>query len=139
VTLSPEQVELLDRGLIGRLGFTAADGSPRVVPIWYVHRGVDLLMTTGARSYKTRRLRADPRAAFEVSTPERPYKELEARGRVTVEPLEGDRKLEVRRRIARRYISEPDAERYAALPYEVVLLRFRPEQVRYFDHARSRR
>jgi PPOX class probable F420-dependent enzyme len=136
VTLGSEQVALLDRGLVGRLGFIAADGSPRVVPIWYVHDGEELLMTTGTRSYKTRRLRADPRAAFEVSTPERPYKELEARGLVEVEPLQGDRKLDLRRRIARRYISEADAERYAALPYDVVLLRFRPERVRYVDYAR---
>lgn len=136
MTLSPEELELLDRGLIGRLGFIAADGSPRILPIWYVRDADELVMTTGARSYKTRRLRADPRAAFEVSTPERPYKEWEASGRVEVEPLAGERKLEVRRRIARRYISEADAERYAALPYEVVLLRLRPERVRYFDHAR---
>lgn len=131
-----EERALLEQGLVGRLGFSAADGSPRIVPIWFAPDGDELLMTTGARSFKVRRLRADPRAAFEVSTWERPYKELEASGRVLLEPLEGERKLAVRRRIAARYIPPEAVEVYAALPHEVVLLRFQPERVRYSDHAR---
>jgi nitroimidazol reductase NimA-like FMN-containing flavoprotein (pyridoxamine 5'-phosphate oxidase superfamily) len=138
VSFTAEQAQLLDLALLARLGFAAADGWPRVIPIWYVREDGELLMTTGAASFKARRLRADPRAAVEVSTPERPYRELEASGTVTLEPLADSRKLDVRRRIARRYLSEADAEVYARLPYEVVLVRFRPVRLRYVDHARGR-
>jgi nitroimidazol reductase NimA-like FMN-containing flavoprotein (pyridoxamine 5'-phosphate oxidase superfamily) len=137
VSFGSDERALLGQGLVGRLGFSAADGSPRIVPIWFAPAADELLMTTGARSFKARRLLADPRAAFEVSTFERPYKELEAFGRALVEPLEGERKLEVRRRIAVRYIPPDAADIYAALPHEVVLVRFQPARVRYFDHTRG--
>jgi PPOX class probable F420-dependent enzyme len=136
-SLGEEAEALLDRGLIGRLGFTAVDGSPRVLPMWYVRDGDELLMTTGASSYKARRLRADPRAAFEASTLERPYKIVTAAGTVEVEPLEGDARVELRRRIARRYISEAAADQYArGAAWPVVRLRFRPARVSYRDLAR---
>jgi nitroimidazol reductase NimA-like FMN-containing flavoprotein (pyridoxamine 5'-phosphate oxidase superfamily) len=134
----PDAETLLDRGLIGRLGFLAADGTPRVLPMWYVRDGHELLMTTGAPAYKARRLQTDPRAAFEVSTVERPYKILAASGTVAVEPVEGEAMVQLRRRIAARYIPEPAADHYArSAAWPVVCLRFRASRASYRDLGRS--
>lgn len=137
MSFTAEQERLLDLGLLARLAFSAFDGWPRVIPIWYLREGGELLMTTGAASFKARRLRADPRAAIEVSTRDRPYRALQASGTVAVERLDGSRKAEVRRRIAHRYVSDPDAEAYARQPYEVVLVRFRPARVSYMDYGHA--
>ena len=134
--LGAEAEALLDRGLIGRLGFTAADGSPRVLPMWYVRDGDEVLMTTGPAAYKVRRLRADPRAAFEVSTLERPYKIVTATGSVAIEPLEGEARYELRRRIAGRYIDAADADAYARGAWASVRLRLRLDRVSYRDLSR---
>lgn len=138
MSFTADQERLLDLGLLARLAFSAADGSPRVVPIWYLREAGELLMTTGAASFKARRLRSDPRAAVEVSTPDRPYRALAASGTVLIEALDGAPKIEVRRRIALRYVSEPDAEAYARQPYQVVLVRFRPDRVSYLDFGAAR-
>jgi hypothetical protein len=51
--------------------------------------------------------------------------------------LEGDARVELRRRIARRYISEAAADQYArGAAWAVVRLRFRPARVSYRDLAR---
>lgn len=133
---SVEAEGLLDDGLVGRIAFLGGDGAPRVLPIWYVRDSEVLLMTTGAGSYKVRRMAADPRVALEVSTATRPYRIVTVTGRILIEPLDGAEKLQVRRRIARRYVSEADAETYARLGYPTVRLSLRPDRVRYVDLGR---
>jgi PPOX class probable F420-dependent enzyme len=47
----------------GKCATVAADGSPRVSPIWVTLDGNDLIFTTGATSAKGKAIRRDPRLA----------------------------------------------------------------------------
>lgn len=47
-----------------KLAVVAADGSPRVAPIWVVLDGDDVLFTTGKDTAKGKGLRRDPRVAL---------------------------------------------------------------------------
>ena len=71
--MDPRAADLLGRPTIGQLGFHGLDGYPRGVPVWFEHRGGELLIASPAGAYKGRALAMDGRASLAVSTTERPY------------------------------------------------------------------
>jgi PPOX class probable F420-dependent enzyme len=65
----------------GKLATTRADGSPHVVPVWFVLDGDDVLFNTGKTSMKGRNLARDGRAVLCVDDENPPYAFVTLRGR----------------------------------------------------------
>ena len=75
---------VMDGTRTGKLATVGADGSPHVVPVWFVLDGDDVVFNTGATSRKGRSLVADGRAAFCVDEEHPPFAFVMLRGRATV-------------------------------------------------------
>ncbi len=117
----------------GKLATVRADGSPHVVPIWFVLDGDDLVFNTGRSSVKGRNLLRDPRAALTVHEEQPPCAFVTVRGRVSIS-ADATGMLPWSTRIAARYVGEDLAERYGrrnAVPGEL-LVRLRVERVAAF-------
>ena len=97
----------------GHLGYTAADGRPLVVPVWFVLDGDRIAFNTGATTAKGRALLRDPRVVMAVDLPEPPFGFVQVQGiaRVTDD-------LDEERRIATmcgaRYMGAERAEEFGA-------------------------
>jgi PPOX class probable F420-dependent enzyme len=114
----------------GALACVRRDGSPFVVPIWFVLDGDDIVFNTAADSLKGRRLRHEGRAAVSVDAASPPYAFVSLGGPVTLI----DELAEVRRfatLIGARYMGAERGEEYGArngVPGELVV-RLRAERV----------
>ncbi|MDJ0007809.1 PPOX class F420-dependent oxidoreductase [Gordonia alkanivorans] len=97
----------------GHLGYTAADGRPLVVPVWFVLDRDRLAFNTGATTAKGRALLRDPRVAMSVDLQEPPFGFVQVQGRVVV-----TEDLDEVRRIATlcgaRYMGAERAEEFGA-------------------------
>ncbi|MDY7099554.1 MAG: pyridoxamine 5'-phosphate oxidase family protein [Actinomycetota bacterium] len=103
--------ELLDtRGVLVRIGTVDADGMPRVVPTWFIHRHGDVLFTPRAESVFLANLRRDPRVGLSIDEEALPYRKVTVQGVAELRHDLGDDDAwrDLYRDIARRYI-EPDA------------------------------
>jgi len=97
----------------GKLAITRRDGSPYVLPVWFVLDGAQVVFTTGAETARGRALRRDGGASLCVDDDSPPYAFVRINGRVRLsEDLEQMRIWA--RRIAVRYMGEALADRYAA-------------------------
>jgi len=63
------------------------DGTPHLVPIWYMHDGRDLLLITRPTSRKVRNLRRDPRVTICIDRPTPPYAGVVANGIAELEDV----------------------------------------------------
>lgn len=64
----------------GHLGYTAADGRPLVVPVWFVLDGDRIAFNTGATTAKGRALLRDPRVVMAVDLPAPPFGFVQVQG-----------------------------------------------------------
>lgn len=89
---------LLSSTIPARLAYVAADGSPRVVPTWFVWTGTDIVMATylagaaaGVRHPAARvaAMRANPIVALTIDTDTSPPQSLNIRGQAEIEELDG--------------------------------------------------
>jgi nitroimidazol reductase NimA-like FMN-containing flavoprotein (pyridoxamine 5'-phosphate oxidase superfamily) len=96
----PIAQELLDSRNLLRLGYTALDGSPRVIPIGFFWNGRELVLGTVPGSHKVAALQRDPRVAGTIDEDTMPPRILLLRGTATVEIVDGviDEWLEASRR-----------------------------------------
>ncbi|MFV1961428.1 MAG: PPOX class F420-dependent oxidoreductase [Acidimicrobiia bacterium] len=79
-----EALALLASGAeTGKLATLRSDGSPHLVPVWFIIDGGDVVFQMSEESAKARNLARDPRAALTVEVG-RPYNYVTAEGRVTV-------------------------------------------------------
>jgi PPOX class probable F420-dependent enzyme len=79
--------DLLERPLFCHLATLRPDGSPQANPMWFAWDGTHLRFTTTSTRQKHRNVTADPRVSISINDPDRPYRYLELRGRVTtIEP-----------------------------------------------------
>jgi PPOX class probable F420-dependent enzyme len=82
-------LDLLERPLFAHFATVAADGSPRVNPMWFLWddaAGVLKLTHTNQR-HNYRNLQRNPRVAFSIADPDNQYRYLQLRGEVvSVEP-----------------------------------------------------
>lgn len=62
----PVTLDLVDKQPIGQLAYSAADGSPRAVPLGYLLRNRTFVFFTIPTSEKVPALQRDPRVAFTV-------------------------------------------------------------------------
>lgn len=114
----------------GKLATVRDDGSPHVVPIWFVLDGDDLVFNTGKDTVKGRNLARDGQAAICVDDDRPPFAFVTLRGRAEI----SEDLVELRRwaaRIGARYMGEDRAEEFGArngVPGEL-LVRVRIEKV----------
>ncbi|MFE1228546.1 PPOX class F420-dependent oxidoreductase [Streptomyces sp. NPDC058745] len=114
----------------GKLATVRSDGSPHVVPIWFVLDGNDVVFNTGKGTVKGRNLARDGRVALCVDDDRPPFAFVTLRGRAEI----SEDPAELRRwatRIGGRYMGEDRAEEFGArnaVPGEL-LVRVRIEKV----------
>ncbi|MFE2233452.1 PPOX class F420-dependent oxidoreductase [Streptomyces sp. JL2001] len=114
----------------GKLATVRSDGSPHVVPIWFVLDGDDVVFNTGKGTVKGRNLARDGRVALCVDDDRPPFAFVTLLGRAEI----SEDPAELRRwatRIGGRYMGEDRAEEFGArnaVPGEL-LVRVRIEKV----------
>ena len=96
-----------------KLATTMRDGSPHVMPVWFVLEGEQLVFTTPANSLKGRNLRRDPRASIVVDDERPPYAFVHLRGTVALSE-DPDELLRAATTIGRRYMGSDRAEEFGA-------------------------
>lgn len=114
----------------GKLGCATADGSPHVMPIWFVLDGEQIVFMTAAESVKGRHILSDGRVSLCVDEERAPYAFVHLRGRATG-VLDDPEMLDWATRIARRYMGSERAREYGernAAAGELVV-RLSPERV----------
>jgi hypothetical protein len=74
---------------IARLAYTAADGTPRVVPIAFVWNGAEIVMCTTPNAPKIASLRRNPSVALTIDTEVHPPHILLIRGGATLDEVDG--------------------------------------------------
>ena len=114
----------------GKLSYTAADGRPLVVPVWFVLEDDALVFNTGAATAKGRALRRDPRATICVDLEEPPYAYIQVQGTAELSEEPGDL-LATATAIGRRYMGAGKAEEFGrrnGVPGELVV-RLRPVKI----------
>jgi hypothetical protein len=114
----------------GKLATVRSDGSPHVVPVWFVLDGDDLIFTTSTSSVKAKALLADGRVSICVDDQQPPYSYVSVTGIVetTTDPEE---LTYWATRIGGRYMGEHRSEEFGrrnAVPGEL-LVRIRPTKV----------
>jgi len=109
---------------------TGRDGSPQVMPVWFLLDGEDIIFNTGKETAKGRHLRRDPRAALVVDDEAPPFSFVHIRGTASIsEDL--DEVLRSATEIAARCMGTDRAEelgRRNGVPGEL-LVRITPERV----------
>ncbi|MFC8272019.1 PPOX class F420-dependent oxidoreductase [Streptomyces sp. NPDC057271] len=114
----------------GKLATVRDDGSPHVVPIWFVLDGDDIVFNTGKGTVKGRNLARTGQAALCVDDDRPPFAFVSLRGRAEI----SEDLAELRRwaaRIGSRYMGEERAEEFGArngVPGEL-LVRLRIDKV----------
>jgi hypothetical protein len=115
----------------GKLGVVTRDGSPMVVPIWFVvDEDGSLVVNTGAATIKGRAILRDRRVSICVDDEGPPYSFVRVDGVAEVSE-DIDAMLPWSIAIARRYMGDALAEQYGrrnAAPGEL-LVRVRPTRV----------
>ena len=107
----------------GKLAYTASDGRPLVVPVWFVVEDDTLVFNTGKDTAKGKALTRDPRAAICVDMEEPPYGFVQVQG---VAELSEDSAELVRTAtaIGARYMGQDRAEEFGrrnAVPGELLV------------------
>jgi nitroimidazol reductase NimA-like FMN-containing flavoprotein (pyridoxamine 5'-phosphate oxidase superfamily) len=131
-------LELLQRGIVGQLGFRGLDGYPRVLPVWFEYRDGEILIASPKGAYKCRSITADGRASLAVSTSEaQPYHLVTAVGDAAVELLPEAERLRFVGAQAERYLGPERGRAYlerwsqGGHPGDGELIRIRPRRIRF--------
>jgi len=96
-------LDLLERPLFAHFATVAADGSPRVNPMWFLwdtDAGVLKLTHTNAR-HNFRNLQRQPKVALSIVDPDNAYRYMQVRG--TLEHVENDPTGAFYQRLQQRY------------------------------------
>jgi PPOX class probable F420-dependent enzyme len=117
----------------GKLATVRADGSPHIVPIWFLQDGADLIFTTEKDTVKSGNLLRDDRAAVCVDDETPPYSYVALRGRVEISE-DPDQLLTWATDIAARYMGADRAQEFGvrnSVP-GMLVVRMRIEHVTAF-------
>lgn len=107
----------------GKLATVNKDGSPHVVPIWFLVEGENIVFSTGLGSVKYKNMGKDPRVCLSVDEEKGLYSFVKIDGTVSFSNKEEDR-VNWAKKIAARYMGKENAEAYGKRnsgPDEVVV------------------
>ena len=121
--------------LIGFIGSADTDGMPRTVPVWYRWDGKFIHITTASSSVWVNNLINDSRSSCCVAENGPPYQAVGMQGRVQVDNKD---EAEVRRIFLRYMDAQQTEDYYAAIEYELRMVRFEPDRVMLRSSSRSR-
>jgi|SRR5215469_703100 len=85
----PVAKELLASNIPARLAYVAADGTPRVLPIWFHWDGRQLVMGTMPTAAKLKALARNPKVAITIDDNTFPHKVLLIRGTAKIDTVDG--------------------------------------------------
>jgi Pyridoxamine 5'-phosphate oxidase len=85
----PVAQKLLQEQTILRLAYTWPDGTPRLVPHWFIWNGTEVVLGTQLDAPKVKALQQHPEVALTIDTIEFPPKVLLIRGTARVEIVDG--------------------------------------------------
>ena len=108
---------------------------PRTVPVWYRWDGKLIHITTASSSVWVNNLINDSRSSFCVAEHGPPYQAVVMQGRVQVDNKD---EAEVRRIFLRYMDAQQTEDYYAAIEYELRMVRFEPDRVMLRSSSRSR-
>ena len=131
--LDPAELgDLLELPLVAVLATYRMDGSVLLSPVWHRWRDSGFDVVVGPNDVKLKHLGRDPRTSVLVYEHQPPYRGLEARGEVRLDPERGTEALAA---MAVRYLGPEDGPAYAATAGDTVLVRLDPAQLRGWDFA----
>jgi len=117
---SPIAQQLLTSTIPARVAFTAADGTPRIVPTWFHWTGTELVMPTFVSAPHVRHaaariaaLQARPAVAISIDTDQSPPRVLTVRGTATITEHKGV--VAEYALAARRFLGDDAAVGYLAM------------------------
>jgi len=105
---------LAEREVLLRIGVTRADGSPLVVPIWFIYEDEAIYFTPREKSEWFACLRREPRTALCIDEAAAPYRKVlvEGSAELVYDLGEDNAWRDQYRRIAKRYVEERSADAY---------------------------
>ena len=95
----------------GKLATVNKDGSPHVVPIWFLVEGENIVFSTGLNSVKCKNMQRDSRVCISVDEEKDLYSFVKIDGTASFSNDPEDR-LHWATKIAERYMGEDQAEAY---------------------------
>ena len=127
--------ELLESSLPAQLAYVARDGTPRVVPIWFLWNGSEIVMGTPPGAAKVKALSRNPKVALTINGDVWPFKVLQIRGTANVSTVKGISPDYAA--CARRYFGEEAGQAWCdqvgGLFPEMTRIAVRPESVSILD------
>ncbi len=105
---------LTEPGHLLRLGTIDADGTPRVVPIWFAYVDGEIQFTPRGPSVFLANIRREPRVGLSIDEDPLPYRKVSVQGRARIvhEPGNDDAWRDLYRAIAKRYVDADAADAY---------------------------
>ncbi len=131
----PVAQQLLNSKIPARLAYAGADGSPRVVPIWFYWNGAIFVLGTAPGSPKVKAIGRDARVALTIDEDSFPPKVLLVRGTATVQVIDGV--VSEYALAARRYLGEEQGaaweEQAKGIFKQMARVTIQPEWVKILD------
>ena len=118
-----------------RLAANTASGFPVNLSLWYLPEGDDLLAAVHQDARIVKRLRADPRCAFEIAPNDPPYLGVRGQANAILEQAGGGALLE---RLLERYLGSTDSDLGRFLlsrADEELVVRLRPSRIASWDYS----
>ena len=85
----PKSLELLESKIPARLAYVWTDGTPRVIPIWFLWNGRAFVMATPPKAPKLKALAKNPKVSFTIDDNNFPHKVLLVPGAARLSTVEG--------------------------------------------------
>jgi PPOX class probable F420-dependent enzyme len=129
---------LMQGTFTGKLATVKKDGSPHVVPIWFVvengkGRGKtgNIVLTTGDTSIKTNNIQHDDRVSICIDDQKPPFSFVTIHGTAKIYPYKQKEVLKWATKIAERYVGKKNAKTYGEVNSGegAVLVRIKPTKV----------
>ncbi len=118
-----------------RLAANTGSGFPVILSLWFSPEDDDLLAAVHRDARIAKRLKADPRCAFEIAPNEPPYCGVRGRAQASLEPEGAGALLG---RLLDRYLGSADSslgQFLLARAEEELVVRLRPSQIASWDYS----
>jgi PPOX class probable F420-dependent enzyme len=122
----------------GKLATVKKDGSPHVVPVWFVvesgkgrGKAGNIILTTGDTSVKANNIQHDGRVSICIDDQKFPFSFVTIHGTAKIYPYKQKEVLEWATKIAERYVGKKNAKTYGEVNggEGAVLVRIKPIKV----------
>ena len=129
---------LMQGTFTGKLATVKKDGSPHVVPIWFVvengkgrGKAGNVILTTGDTSVKANNIQHDGRVSICIDDQKPPFSFVTIHGTAKIYPYKQKEVLEWATKIAERYVGKKNAKTYGDVNSGegAVLVRIKPTKV----------